>query len=62
MVTAEDLELHNQAGGVWSVINGNVYDLGAVSADVSTSLFTKLSLFSYLFIDVFSASLSLVVS
>ena len=26
-VTAEEMELHNQAGGAWSVINGKVYDL-----------------------------------
>ena len=34
VVTAEDLELHNQAGGAWSVINDNVYDLEAVAAQV----------------------------
>lgn len=48
VVTAEDLELHNQAGGAWSVINGKVYDLGAVAADVRTFLFQ--SSFSALFL------------
>ena len=36
-VTPEDLELHNQAGGAWSVVNGNVYDLEALAAQVKES-------------------------
>ena len=28
-ITAEDLELHNQAGGSWTIISGRVYDLDA---------------------------------
>lgn len=64
VVTAEDLELHNQAGGAWSVINGNVYDFGAVAADVRTFLFSKLFLylFSNLFFDSFFCFSLLVIS
>ena len=27
VITAEDLELHNEAGGSWTIVSGKVYDL-----------------------------------
>ena len=27
VITAEEVELHNEAGGFWTIVNGKVYDL-----------------------------------
>ena len=27
VITAEEVELHNEAGGLWTIVDGKVYDL-----------------------------------
>ena len=47
VITAEDLELHNRAGGLWTIVNGKVYDLESAEVrDKFLFLFTNLSAFA----------------